>query len=66
MTIIPLTLKISIYRETDAPGYEKDFVYGINEIDKGIRGGKWIGYLKDLPQLVKALVCFILTLKNQL
>ena len=61
-----LTLKIIIDRAMGASGHGKYVVDSLNRRDKGRWVGKWIGYQKLLPQLVKDLVCFIMPIINQL
>ena len=66
MTIFSLTLNISIDIAIGAPGHGKYVVEGLNMRDKIYLRGKMNILSKILPPLVKALVCFILPLINQL
>ena len=66
MTIFPLTLNISIDIAIGAPGHGKYVVEGLNMRDIIYLRGKMNILSKILPPLVKALVCFIMPLINQL
>ena len=60
MIIVSLTFKIRIYRAIDLPGHGKYVVYGKDARDKIYMREKRIDYHIILPQLVKALLRFIL------
>ena len=65
MIIVSLTLMISIDIEIGDFDHGKDVLDCLNVRDKGYLREK-IGYKKFLPQLLKALILFIIYLINKL